>query len=81
MSTPREEQHALIDSLPEEAAASLLAALRVQRNRSAHAPSSVSEQASGAWPPPWFGSVEGSRPDLSEHLDDILRAEFVRRPA
>lgn len=75
MSTPREELHALIDSLPEAATVSLLAELRLQQIRSAQAPSPA---GSGAWPPAWFGSIEGSRPDLSEHIDDILRAEFGR---
>ncbi|WP_132192857.1 MULTISPECIES: hypothetical protein [Kribbella] len=80
MSTPREELHALIDSLPESAAADLLAELRLQRLRPDGA-EEPADQPSAAWPPSWFGAVEGSRPDLSEHIDDILRAEFGRRPA
>jgi hypothetical protein len=76
MSTPREELHALIDSLPEQAAADLLAEVRLFRLRAADKQSD--KQPTGAWPPAWFGAVEGSRPDISEHIDDILRAELGR---
>jgi hypothetical protein len=58
MSTPREELHALIDSLPDSAAVDL-----------------------AARHPAWFGAGEASRPDLTEHIDEILRDEFGRRPA
>ena len=34
--------------------------------------------AGGTWPPPWFGMIEGSETDLSERIDDILRAELGR---
>ena len=76
MSTPREELHALIDSLPEQAAADLLAEVRLFRLRATD--KQPEKKSSGAWPPAWFGAVEGSRPDFSEHIDDILRAEFGR---
>jgi hypothetical protein len=68
--------HALVDSLSDRAAADLLPELRLLKlqaeARAERAPSA------GTWPPSWFGSVAGSRPDLSEHVDDILRAEFGR---
>ncbi|MEV6409878.1 hypothetical protein [Kribbella sp. NPDC051718] len=76
MSTPREELHALIDSLSDSTAADLLPELRLlklQAEARAERP-----QPTGTWPPPWFGSVEGSRPDLSENHEDILRAELGR---
>jgi hypothetical protein len=79
MSTPREELHALIDSLPEQAAADLLAEVRLFRLRATD--KQPGKKSSEAWPPAWFGSVEGSRPDFSEHIDDILRAEFGRPSA
>ena len=76
MSTPREELHALVDSLSDKAAADLLPELRLLKLQSearAQRP-----QGSGTWPPSWFGAVEGSRPDLSEHIDEVLAAEFGR---
>ncbi|NIK56896.1 hypothetical protein [Kribbella shirazensis] len=78
MSTPREELHALIDELSDKAAADLLPELRLLKMqaeaRSERAPSS------GAWPPAWFGSIDGTPPDLTEHIDEILSAEFGRSP-
>jgi hypothetical protein len=76
MSTPREELHALIDSLTDSAAADLLPELRLLKLRA----EARTERAQTAreWPPSWFGSVEGSRPDFSEHIDEILSAEFGR---
>lgn len=81
MSTPREELHALIDSLPDSAAADLLPELRLlklQAESDVH-PEPIS--GGGEWPPAWFGAIEGSRPDLSEHVDEILRAELGRGSA
>ncbi|TCO48438.1 hypothetical protein EV646_104257 [Kribbella antiqua] len=68
--------HALIDTLSDSAAADLLPELRLLKLQS----EARVERAhgSGSWPPSWFGAVAGSRPDLSEHIDDILRAEFGR---
>jgi hypothetical protein len=78
MSTPREELHELIDSLSDKAAADLLPELRLLKLQAeARAERSPS---SGAWPPAWFGSIEGTPPDLSEHIDEILSAEFGRNP-
>jgi hypothetical protein len=78
MSTPREELHALIDELSDKAAADLLPELRLLKMqteaRTLRAPSS------GSWPPAWFGSVEGTPPDFTEHIDEILSAEFGRNP-
>jgi hypothetical protein len=81
MSTPREELHALIDSLPESAAVDLLAELSLLKGRPRTSESSTAERPEGAWPPAWFGAGEASRLDLTEHIDEILRDEFGRRPA
>ncbi|GAA1549886.1 hypothetical protein [Kribbella lupini] len=78
MSTPREELHALIDELPDDAAAELLPELRLlklQAEARAERP-----RGSGTWPPAWFGSIEGSSTDISERADEILRAELGRSP-
>jgi hypothetical protein len=81
MSTPREELHALVDSLSDKAAADLLPdllpelrLLKLQSEARAQRP-----QGSGTWPPSWFGAVEGSRPDIAQRSEDILRDEFGRR--
>ena len=76
MSTPREELHALVDSLSDKAAADLLPELRLLKLQSEAR--GQRRSGSGTWPPSWFGTVEGSRPDLSEHIDEILAAEFGR---
>ena len=78
MSTPREELHALIDSLSEEAAADLLPELRLLKLQAEAR--AEREPSSGTWPPAWFGSIEGTPPDFSEHIDEILSAEFGRNP-
>jgi hypothetical protein len=78
MSTPREELHALIDELPDEAAAELVPDMReilkhrleVRRRRAAEP---------RPWPPSWFGAGQGSRPDIAQRSEDILRDEFGRR--
>ncbi|WP_432941371.1 hypothetical protein ACQPXM_33480 [Kribbella sp. CA-253562] len=79
MSTPRAELHALIDSLPEETAAELLPEVRLLKLQTEAR--TERSRGSGSWPPAWFGSVEGSSTDVSERVDEILRAEFGRRPA
>jgi hypothetical protein len=76
MSTPREELHALIDTLSDSTAADLLPELRLLKLQAEAR--EERPQPTGSWPPPWFGSVEGSRPDLSENHEDILRAELGR---
>jgi hypothetical protein len=79
MSTPREELHAMIDELPDDAAAELVPDMRailrhrleVRRRRAAeHRP----------WPPSWFGAVPGSSPDIAQRSEEILRDELGRRP-
>jgi hypothetical protein len=75
MSTPREELHALIDELPDEAAAELVPDMReilrhrleVRRRRSVEP---------RPWPPSWFAAGRGSRPDIARRSEDILRDEF-----
>jgi hypothetical protein len=76
MSTPREELHALVDSLSDKAAADILPELRLLKLR---AEARIERpRVAGTRPPSWFASAEGSRPDLSEHIDEILSAEFGR---
>lgn len=76
MSTPREELHALIDSMSDKAAADMLPELRLLKLQ-AEARTERPRPA-GSWPPAWFGSIDGTPPDLSEHIDEILSAEFGR---
>jgi hypothetical protein len=78
MSTPREELHALIDSLSDVAAAELLPELRLLKLQAEAR--SERPRGSDTWPPAWFGSIEGSSTDISERADEILRAEMGRGP-
>jgi len=66
VSTPREELHRLIDSLPEETVPVVLAELRGRTMTAARRP----------WPPRWFGAAQARRPDTSERVDEILRDGF-----
>lgn len=75
MSTPREELHAMIDELPDDAAAELLTEARLIKLRLAGWPTRPKEPR--PWPPPWFGSIDGPT-DLSERVDEVLDAEFGR---
>jgi hypothetical protein len=81
MSTPREELHALIDSLPDSAAADLLPELRLLKLQMESGAGAEPAQGTGEWPPAWFGAIEGSTPDLSERIDEILGAELGRGSA
>jgi hypothetical protein len=78
MSTPREELHALIDELPDDAAAELLPELRLLKLQAEAR--TERPRVSGTWPPAWFGSIEGSSTDISERAEEILRAELGRGP-
>ncbi len=81
MSTPREELHALIDSLPDGAAADLLPELRLLKLQAESEVDPETTSGGGEWPPAWFGAIEGSSPDLSERIDEILGAELGRDSA
>ena len=78
MSTAREELHAMIDALPEDAAAELVPDMReilrhrlAMRRRNSAGPR--------PWPPAWFGAAEGSSPDIAARSEEILRDEFGKR--
>jgi hypothetical protein len=77
MSTPREELHAMIDELPEAAAAELVPDMRaILRHRmEVHRRSSAESRP---WPPSWFGAAPGSSPDVARRSEEILRDEFGR---
>jgi hypothetical protein len=74
MSTPRDELHALIDELSDGAAADLLPELRLLRLQ-AEARTERPRPAE-SWPPAWFGSIDGTPPDFSERIDEVLGAEL-----
>jgi hypothetical protein len=72
MSTPRDELRELVEHLPDEQVPAVLSELRA---RLAPAPQGRS------WPPVWFGIAEGSAPDVSERVEEILAEGLGRRPA
>jgi hypothetical protein len=77
MSTPREELHAMIDALPEDAAADLVPDMRAILKHRMKAASRAAERR--PWPPSWFGAITEGEPDTSERIDEILEEEFGRR--
>jgi hypothetical protein len=78
MSTPREELHAMIDELPDDAAAELVSDMRaILRHRLAMRRRSAAEAR--PWPPSWFGAAAGSSPDIARRSKEILRDELGRR--
>ncbi|HYU83953.1 MAG TPA: hypothetical protein VEK80_04035 [Kribbellaceae bacterium] len=78
MGTPREDLHALVDSLPDDVAADVLDFARAKLHAGQATPF---ERTQRTWPPAWFGAGQASHPDVSERVDEILRDEFGRRPA
>ena len=68
MSDDREELHELIEQLPDEEIADVLADAR-RRLRPAPAAS---------WPPAWFGSFADSKTDLGSNHEDLLAEGFGR---
>ena len=78
MSTPREELHALIDELSDEAAAEFAPDMReILKHRLEMRRRRATEPR--PWPPSWFGAGTGSRPDIAQRSEEILRDEFGRR--
>jgi hypothetical protein len=71
MDPQREELHRLVEGLPDEQVPAALADLRARGRKVGPRP----------WPPTWFGAAEGSSPDVSERVDEILREGLGRRPA
>ena len=72
MATPREELRELVEQLPDEQVPVVLSEVRARL-----AP--VRQERS--WPPAWFAVAEGSAPDVSERVEEILGEEFGRRRA
>lgn len=78
MSTAREELHAMIDELPEDAALDLVPDMReILRHRLAMRRRSAAGER--PWPPSWFGAARGSSPDIAARSEEILRDELGRR--
>ncbi|GAA1668782.1 hypothetical protein GCM10009745_09010 [Kribbella yunnanensis] len=78
MSTPKEDLHALVDEIPDDAAAELLPDVSAivrrrlelrRRNAGGHR----------SWPPSWFAAGAGSSPDVAARSEEILRDEFGQR--
>jgi hypothetical protein len=72
MSTPRDELRELVEHLPDEQVPTVLSELRARL---------VSAPSGRSWPPAWFGIAEGSAPDVSERVEEILAEGLGRRPA
>lgn len=74
MTAARDELHRLVDELPEDQVASLLADAR--QRATLQAPTS-----GGTWPPAFFGSIKSAkngRTDNSRRVDEILAEGFGR---
>lgn len=69
MDADRRELHDLVDALPDDQAALLLADLRRRAN---------ADPVGGRWPPAFFGMGvdKDGRHDLSEHVDQVLADGF-----
>jgi hypothetical protein len=77
MSTPREDLHALIDELPDEAAAELVPDIReILRHRMMMRRRRATEPR--PWPPKWFGAGTGSRSNIAHCSEELLRDELGR---
>lgn len=72
VSTPRDELRELVEHLPDEQVPAVLSELRARLAPAA---------AGRSWPPAWFGIAEGSAPDVSERVEEILAEGLGRRPA
>jgi hypothetical protein len=72
MSTPREELSELVEQLPDEQVPAAVSELRARLSSAGH---------ERPWPPAWFAAAEGSAPDVSERVEEILAEGFGRRPA
>jgi hypothetical protein len=68
VSAARDDLHALVEQLPEQALPRAAADLRARLS---------AVPGKGTWPPAWFGMGEGS-PDVSERADEILTEELGR---
>jgi hypothetical protein len=68
MSAEREELRRLVEELPDEQVAAVLAEARRQ----------AQPRPVGSWPPAWFGAVTAGRADLGRNHEDLLADGFGR---
>lgn len=72
VSTPRDELRELVEQLPDEQVPAVVSDLKARLT-------TVGQERS--WPPAWFAVAEGSAPDVSERVEEILADGLGRRPA
>lgn len=72
VSTPRDELRQLVEQLPDEQVPAAVSELKARLT-------AVGRER--AWPPAWFAVAEGSAPDVSERIEEILAEGLGRRPA
>ncbi|MFI5732259.1 hypothetical protein ACIA49_19200 [Kribbella sp. NPDC051587] len=77
MSTPKEDLLALVESMSDDAAADLLPRLRLLQ---LEAEAEAERTPSTPWPPAWVGSVDGTSPDFSERIDEMLAEGLGHSP-
>jgi hypothetical protein len=68
MSVERDELRRLVEVLPDERVAAVLAEARRQHE----------EEPEAVWPPSWFASFASGRHDLGSNHDDLLAEGFGR---
>jgi hypothetical protein len=68
VSAERDELKRLVEELPDERVAAVLAEVRRQSR-----PKPVEE-----WPPAWFGAISSGRTDLGRNHEDLLAEGFGR---
>jgi len=66
MSAEREELRRLVEELPDEQVAAVLAEARRQ----------LTPHGVPSWPPAWFGAIEADRTDIGRHHDELLAEGF-----
>lgn len=70
MSTPRDELRELVERLPEEQVPAAVSDLKAR----------LTDVGRGRqWPPAWFAVAEGSAPDVSERIEEILAEGLAQR--
>jgi hypothetical protein len=72
VSKPRDELRELVEQLPDEQVPAAVSDLKARLT-------AVGRER--PWPPAWFAVAEGSAPDVSERVEEILAEGLGRRPA
>ena len=67
----RDELHELVEALPDEQVDAVAADLKVR----------LAQPRVVSWPPSWVGIAQGSAPDISERVDEILAEGLGQRRA